>query len=267
MNTKLIIKSGLTAVIMTLLFLTTSLVFGPSLKIAHYGWELLSNVLILIALGYYITNSNLNGIKLALSAFVIFYGIRYFNILNEALVFNVTDRRETINIMIKGFFVVLVVSPFFVYLLDKWTSKPKDLIFKNRSVLSWIWRIIICDILYLFFYILAGLILQKVYPEFMDFYKDKIPPFSLIIYTQFFRGFVFIGVAILIHRTLDISPIKKVLLIGLIFSVFGGIAPLIPPNAYMPAYVRLGHGFEVGISNFLYGLVLGLILGQKTIND
>ncbi len=267
MNTKLIIKSGLTAVVMTLLYLTISLIFGSTLRMVHYGWELLSNVLILIALGYYITNSNLNGIKLALSVFVILYSIRYFNILNEALVFNVTDRRGTINIMIKGFFVASIVSPFFVCFLNKWTSKSKDLIFKNRSVLSWIWRIIICDILYLFFYILAGLILQKVYPEFMDFYKDKMPPFSLIINTQFFRGFVFIGVAILIHRTLDISSIKKVLLIGLIFSVFGGIAPLIPPNAYMPAYVRLGHGFEVGISNFLYGLVLGLILGQKTTNE
>lgn len=267
MNTKLILKSGLTAVVMTLLYLTISLIFGSTLRMVHYGWELISNVLILAVLGYYITNSNFNGIKLALSAFVIFYGIRYFNILNEALVFNVTDRRETIDIMIKGFFVVAIVSPFFVYFLNKWTSKSKDLIFKNRSVLSWIWRIIICDILYLFFYILAGLILQKVYPEFMDFYKDKIPPFSLIINTQFFRGFVFVGVAILILRTLNLSLTKKAVLIGLIFSILGGIAPLIPPNGFMPAYVRLGHGFEVGISNFLYGLVIGYLLGQKTIEE
>lgn len=252
---------------MTLLYLAVSLIFGSTLKMSHYEWKLLSNILILIALGYYITNSNLNGIKLALSAFVIFYGIGYFNILDEALLFNVTDTRETISIMIKGFIVALMVSPFFVYLLGKWTSKSIDLKFKSRPILGWIWRIILCDILYLLFYIIAGLILQKVYPELMDFYKDKIPSHALIINTQFFRGFVFVGIAILILRTLNLSLTKKAVLIGLIFSILGGIAPLIPPNEFMPAYVRFGHGFEVGISNFLYGLVIGLILGQKTIKD
>lgn len=267
MNTKLILKSGLTAVVLTLLYLTISLIFGSTIKIAHYGWELLSNFLILVTLGYYITHANINGIKLALSAFVIFYGIGNFNILNEALLFNVTDRRETINIIIKGFFVALIIAPFFVYYLDKWTPKSKDFKLKSRSILSWIWRIVLCDILYLFFYIIAGLILQKVYPEFMEFYKDKIPSSSLIINVQFFRGFVFVGVAILILRTLNLSLTKKAVLIGLIFSILGGIAPLIPPNEFMPAYVRLGHGFEVGTSNFLYGLVTGYLLGQKTIEE
>ena len=101
----------------------------------------------------------------------------------------------------------------------------------------------------------------------MEFYKDKIPSSSLIINVQFFRGFVFVGVAILILRTLNLSLIKKAVLIGLIFSILGGIAPLIPPNEFMPAYVRLGHGFEVGTSNFLYGLVIGYLLGQKTIEE
>ncbi len=267
MSTKIILKYGLVAVIMTLLNLTIALIFGSTLKLSHYGWELLSNILILMVLGYYITNSNLKGIKLALSTFVIFYGIGYFNILNEALLFNVTDKSETINLMIIGFLVILIVSPFFVYLLDKWTSKSINLNFKKRLVFGWIWRIILCDILYLFFYIIAGLILQKVYPIFMEFYKDKIPSFSLALKVEFFRGFIFVGIAILILRTLNLSLTKKAVLIGLVFSILGGIAPLIPPNEFMPAYVRFGHGFEVGISNFLYGLVIGYLLGQKTIKE
>jgi hypothetical protein len=101
----------------------------------------------------------------------------------------------------------------------------------------------------------------------MNFYKGKIPPFALIINTQFFRGFIFIAVALIILRTMDSTLAKKALLIGLIFSIFGGIAPLIQPNEYMPGYVRIGHLFEVGISNFLYGLVLGYLLGQKTIKQ
>jgi len=32
----------------------------------------------------------------------------------------------------------------------------------------------------------------------------------------------------------------------------------------MPSYVRLGHGFEVGISNFIYGILLALLLKLKS---
>jgi hypothetical protein len=66
---------------------------------------------------------------------------------------------------------------------------------------------------------------------------------------------------------MNISLIKKAILIGLIFSVLGGVAPLIPPSELMPSYVRLGHGFEVGISNFIYGIVLAVLLRSSTVNE
>lgn len=267
MNTKLILKSALTAVIWILLDLVYSLITGSTVNITRYAWSVFPNFLILITLGYYIINSTLNGMKLALASFAIFYGIGYFNILNEALIFNVTNRNETIDLLLKGIFIVLIICPLFIYLLNNNIFKTINQEFKSRSVFSWIWRIVLCDILYLIFYITAGMILQKVYPEFMSFYKDKIPPFSLVINTQFFRGLIFIGVALLVLRTMNSSLAKKAVLIGLIFSIFGGIAPLIQPNEYMPAYVRVGHLFEVGISNFLYGLVLGYLLGQQTVKQ
>ena len=65
-------------------------------------------------------------------------------------------------------------------------------------------------------------------------------------------------------QTLNISVVKKAILIGLTFAILGGIAPLIPPNELMPSYVRLGHGFEVGISNFIYGILLALLLKLKS---
>jgi len=267
MNSKLILKSALTAVIWGLLDLLFSLITGSTIKLTNYAWGFLPNLMVMIPLGYYITHSTLKGMQLSLASFAIFYGIGYFNILNEALIFNVTNRNETINILLKGVFIVLIVTPLFIYLLNNSISKTINLEFKRRPVFSWIWRIVLCDILYLIFYLTAGMILQKVYPEFMNFYKGKIPPFALIINTQFFRGFIFIAVALIILRTMDSTLAKKALLIGLIFSIFGGIAPLIQPNEYMPGYVRIGHLFEVGISNFLYGLVLGYLLGQKTIKQ
>jgi hypothetical protein len=34
----------------------------------------------------------------------------------------------------------------------------------------------------------------------------------------------------------------------------------------MPGFIRFGHAFEVGISNFLYGLILTYLIGQKIIH-
>ena len=93
--------------------------------------------------------------------------------------------------------------------------------------------------------------------------KIKFLPFELIFQTQLLRGLIFTGIAILILRTTDLPKLKAALLIGVVFSVMGGIAPLIPPNELMPANIRLAHGFEVGISNFVYGLLAGFILVQK----
>lgn len=97
----------------------------------------------------------------------------------------------------------------------------------------------------------------------MDFYKDKIPPIDVMILTQFPRGLIFVTVAILMLRTSTLSLMKKAILIGLTYAILGAIAPLIPPNELMPANIRLVHGFEVGISNFLYGILLSYLLGQK----
>jgi hypothetical protein len=48
--------------------------------------------------------------------------------------------------------------------------------------------------------------------------------------------------------------------LSLCFSVLGGIAPLLLPNAYMPVPIRIAHSIEVGVSNFLYGLAVAWLV-------
>lgn len=230
----------------------------------------LSNFLIVLILGLLIKNSNSSGWKLALLIFSIFFIIGNFNILIEAYIFNVTDQNQTIIIIAKGLILALISSPIMVYLFGKWQQQDSNskLSFKPRSALQWTWRIVLANLLYLFFYLLAGFVLYTVYPKLMDFYGDKVPPFSLMINTQFFRAFLFIGIAFLINRTIQASLFYQALLIGAVFSIFGGIAPLIMPgDELMPGYIRLGHAFEVGISNFLYGIILTYLIGRKTMDS
>ena len=226
-------------------------------------WSIVSTIFIVIILGFYVSYSSLRGLKLTLSVFFIYYIIGHFNILIEAYIFNVTDRAETAKEMLQGLFVVSIFAPLFVLILNKWEGSSEVLQFKERSVFSWIWRGVLGIFIYLIFYIGAGMILQATYPDLMSFYEGKLPAVDVMILTQFPRGLLFVLVAILMLRTLKLPQIKKALLIGLVFSIIGGIAPLISPNEFMPANIRMVHGIEVGISNLLYGMTLAYLLGQK----
>lgn len=252
------------SLILTVMSILIDLFFNPFKGVNHLLLTFLSNALIVTTLGCYIKYASRSGKWLIFQVFIISYLIGNFNILIEAYIFNVTDRIETTNIMLIGLFSSLLVSTILVYLFGKWKSTDKRLSFEGRSTFEWIWKIAVGDILYLFLYLLAGFILYTVYPQLMDFYGDKIPPFNLMINTQFFRAAIFMGVAILILRNVLLNPWKKAILIGSIFSILGGLAPLlIPDDEVMPAYIRFGHAFEVLFSNFIYGVILTFMFNQK----
>ena len=138
---------------------------------------LLSNLLVVIALGAYINYSNQTGWQLVLIVFSIYFVIGHFNILIEAYIFNVTDRKITSLELLRGFLVSVAFAPLFVYILGKWNQESNQQIPIKRSIWGWIWRITLGDLLYFIFYATAGMILVSVYPELLDFYEGQNPSF------------------------------------------------------------------------------------------
>jgi len=251
-------------VVLTLVSIGVEMVFGGQFSGRYLGWFLLSSALVVSILGVIIRNSSMTGMKLGLFIFLIYFLIGHFNLLIEAYLFEVTNAADTALITTQGLLITLLVSPLLVLIFGKWKGNDEKLAFPYRTKLTWTWRIVLGDLLYVFFYLLAGFILYAVYPQLMDFYEEKIPPFSLMINTQFFRALVLIGVAILISRTTKLPLLQRALIIGAFFAIVGGLAPLIvPDNDHMPDYIRFGHAFEVGISNSLFGFFLTLLMGQK----
>lgn len=251
-------------ILLTLISLGVEMAFGGQFSGRYLGWFIFSNALVVSILGLIIRNSSLNGIKLSLLIFSIYFLIGHFNLLIEAYLFEVTNAQDTAVITIQGLLITLLSSPLLVLIFGKWSGDEEILDFPSRTKASWTWRIVLGDLLYVFFYLLAGFILYLVYPQLMDFYEEKIPPFSLMINTQFFRALVLIGVAVLISRTTRLPLLQRALIIGAFFAVIGGLAPLIvPENDHMPDYIRFGHAFEVGVSNCLFGFFLTLLIGQK----
>lgn len=265
MKNNFIIKSILGAILLSILYSTTNYLLGTSPPESSHIWELLANVLVATVLGYMIIHSTYRGVKLSLIVFIVYFIIGHFNILIEALIFNVTDRPTTLKEIFRGFVVALIFAPLYVLLLEKWKGESIVIKYIPRSILAWIGKITLVDFLYFIIYATAGFIIQATYPNFLDFYEGKIPPFEIIISTQFVRGVIFATVAILVLRTTELKLLKKVILVGLLFSILGAIAPLIPPNEYMPFQTRMAHGIEVGISNFLFGMLTGYLLNQKKV--
>ena len=256
-----------TVILLTFVNFLLDWIQGSASNAIDYGFQTISNFLIFILLGYSIIRSDLSGIRLSLSVFGIYYLIGSLNLLVEAFIFKLTDFSGIISLIPRSLITALVIAPVLVYLSNKWQYKSRGIEFEARPAIGWIWRIVVGDVLYLVFYIVAGLTLIHVFPDLVKFYNEKTPPPPELIFgVQLIRGLVFSATAILVSRTTDLSLSKKAVLIGLIFSIIGGIAPLILPSAEMPPNIRLGHGFEVGISNFLYGLLLGYLLGQKPKN-
>ena len=264
MKSKFIFSSLAGTLLLVLVSWALELPSSFSWSLSFLSWVLLSHLLIVVVIGLLIKYSTLSGLKTSLLVFVTYFLIGHFNILIEAYIFNVTDREQTTAILLNGLILTLIASPLLVYIFGKWKSKQIGLEFSSRSVFSWLWRFVVGDLLYVFFYLLAGFVLYSVYPKLMEFYGDKVPPLALMVNTQFFRAMIFIGIAILVSRNLHLNLLQRAFLVGALFAILGGIAPLIMPgDDLMPGYIRFGHAFEVGISNSLYGFILTYLLGQK----
>ncbi|MDW3645806.1 MAG: hypothetical protein R8P61_01935 [Bacteroidia bacterium] len=263
MKTSIPIKIPGAILALSLLFYLANLLLGIPFPEGSFVWGLLSNLLIVGFFYFLMKKTTLSGYKLMGFLFCIYFIIGHFNILIEAYIFNVTDQSQTLKEILRGF----IVAGLFALILLKLFGQGKEDVdnpLKKRSVISWSWRILLADFLYMFCYGTAGFILVTIYPQLLDFYEGKIPPFPLVLKTQLFlRGLVFAGIAVLMDRYTLATRLHKGLLIGACFSILGGLAPLIAPNELMPAYVRFGHAFEVGISNFLYGFVLTYLIGRK----
>ncbi|MBX2822989.1 MAG: hypothetical protein KTR29_25035 [Rhodothermaceae bacterium] len=265
MPTKHVLPLCIGTLSLTALLWLTNVLIGIETAQGTYGWSLLSSLLTCTVIFLLIKHSTLPMKQSILFVFAVYFIIGHLNILVEAYIFDVSSRTETLRELARGFMVAAIFAPLAVYLYQE--NRPKQsLTFTPRSSTSWIWRIAVADILYFVLYGLAGFILVTVYPKLLDFYADKIPPMELIIKTQLFlRGFLFIAVAVAILKFIDLSRFNRACLVGLTFAIFGGVAPLIPPNELMPGFVRFGHLFEVGVSNFVFGVLLGYLLGQHRI--
>ncbi len=123
-----------------------------------------------------------------------------------------------------------------------------------------VWKIPLISLLYVVFYFGAGALIAWQSADVRAYYAQgfDIDQKQLAL-LQVGRGLIWALLAWLSVASLTGGTWRRALLTGLAFSILMAL-PLLYPNPLMPWPVRSVHLVEVGVSNFLFGIVAALIL-------
>jgi len=218
------------------------------------GPVLVSNALVAALLTFVNARLRARGIAGAAVLWAVWGGIQA-NSLLEAVLFDIGISRADLAWL--AAFSLAVSGCFALFLALAFRSHDAPNEPATRGTLSW-WRLGVCVLAYIVSYFTAG---TAAYPYLRDFYEARpMPAQSTVALLQVFRGLAFCGIVTVIVRQVRARRLGAAVLAGLALSVLGGIAPLIIPNPYLPDHVRYAHLPEVGVSNFLFGLLAGWLL-------
>ena len=128
----------------------------------------------------------------------------------------------------------------------------------TRSLRWWITRLSLAGVLYLILYFTAAIFAYRYVRHFYT--PEATPSIELLIATQLLiRGPLLAVIVALVTRIVEGSRAVHGLAGALLLVGFGPL-PLIAPNPILPASVRYIHLVEVGISNALFGFLVGRML-------
>jgi hypothetical protein len=141
----------------------------------------------------------------------------------------------------------------------------------DRPLWSWLWRIISTGIVYVFLFIFAGQLVFRPLAYYLDpvSAKEYIATFNpenpiWILLFQYLRGTIWAVMTIPI--LILMRPPRWIigLTIGLLYAVV--MAPqILVPNDALSQGLSLAHAAEVSISNFVYGLIVTLLLARAAL--
>ncbi|MGB9886323.1 MAG: hypothetical protein ACPLRW_04920 [Moorellales bacterium] len=209
--------------------------------------------------------------------FLAFFGLNTVVNQVESLVY-LSDRLPpgaVPRLVIAGALVAAVFSVVAVTLLGKMRTSligPPELPRPARSVSQWVWRAAASAGIYVAVYFVFGYYVAWVNPAVRDFYGGGQAEGFLVhlaglwvsspwIYPfEALRGLLWIAFSL---PLISLHPGRRAevgLATALLFSVWS--LQLLLPNPYMPEAVARVHLVELAASNFIFGAVVGFLLGR-----
>jgi hypothetical protein len=196
--------------------------------------------------------------------FPLYFGITWINTLDEALLFHVLPPATAFPSLANGATTAFTTTILLALSMDRMSFADRT--FNSGHLGSdskaWLSMLPIGAFLYFIIYLIAGICVR---PFIISFYSGRpLPSLGELFAIQFFRGLLYIAIVVPFARRMAGHRSHAGVVLGLCYSILGGIAPLLLPNAFMPVAIRIAHSMEVGISNFIFGLVVACLLVPRT---
>ena len=136
---------------------------------------------------------------------------------------------------------------------------------------------LLCILVYPALYFLAGYFIAWQFEVLRIHYTDSAALYSFWTVMaenmhngtwlwQIFRGMIWIAVAWPVIYMIRGGFPRSAVIVGLLFATLM-VSQLLIPNPYMPGMVRLAHGIETSLSNFIWGFIVIWLLTPRSFSN
>lgn len=237
---------------------------------------LIYSFLIACLFGYIIYRSRWHGLKLAIFIFVSFFGIMTVAGQLESLLFLQDQLPAGMvgKIFLQGVILAGLFSPFAVMIMGKTKQPGVAEEAKQRPGVplpEWIWKVLVIGVVYLIVYLLFGYYVAWKSPVLQQYYGGTDPGNFFVHLSnlwntspyvfpfQIARGLLWMLFALPIIRMHKGGKLEVAITLALLLAFWS--FQLLIPNPYMPAEVARVHLVEIFSSNFIFGFIIGILLG------
>ena len=239
-----------------------------ALGAGHFGWLLLSGVIIAAALYPVVRFGPRHPLKQFGVIMLVLLVIGLFCTLSEGVLFYPEMKAQLVPSLMKGTLLYLLATAVMVG-LGKWLklTDPGERPIPHRSVPITILLVLLAGIAYLIYYeVFGGIAYQFFTKQYYPHAAEQAMALGIWfpIY-QLARGVVMTLAVLPIIYTLRLPRWQAALAVGLLVWIVGGGAPLLVPNGLMVTAQRYIHIVEIFTQNFSLGITAVWLLRPKTL--
>lgn len=228
--------------------------------VQRMGWGLTGAFIVAWALAFVAGRARANVEQLSVAFFVILAGLQLAARAQAAYFFQPDVDAETFTGIVLRLVcasAVLAVAAALMFRRgtnDTLLDRPTGFQFTD---IGWLWRIPASAAIYFVLFFAAGLI---IWPFVQGFYSAQQERLGLLLFEwEYLNGIWFALIALPLLRLIPGDWLRAGVTLGVALCLIRGISGLIEPSPNLPTPIRLWHMFEVGWSNFVYGLAIAYV--------
>jgi hypothetical protein len=238
----------------------------PPVPIPQFlGWMALSSFLTAAVLAYPTVRSRWSGTQLMCAIFVAYFGVNTFINISQVLLADpeVMGPAYAAVLAAHGFLVGVLFSFVLVVLMGRLRRGPfvPESSRLHLPAWEWLWKLALCGGVNVGLFMLAHYV---AWPSLDGQYSgDVLAPLWHQLVMQTGRALLLVAFVLPVVKMMEGGRLEAALTVAALFSLVGGVAPLILPSAFLPDGVRLDYMARGGAVNLAYGALVGWLLSRR----